>query len=1117
MRFSNWGWCAAVVLLAGVAHADSAIAVTPDAPVLPLSDVGQYRLGYVLRGQAPVELTPGATEIDDPLTGTTFRPAGVHNGQAAMFVHPPWRHGTGAAFQEYQFNLPAARRILLRGATALAEGTEKSDGVTFRVLVDGEKVVDQNHKQMAWQPLEADLTRWAGKVVTLRLETDPGPHDDSGWDHALWGACRLELEGFVPPARPAVPAPPVLEGLAAAVSVENKTAVAPAIWPAQITYRMDNNVAVLTCTNAEGTFAYRWAPPAADGAEGVPCLGDLSLHATYAGAPVEHAVGLARTAALAFTAGAQWQASRWEPAADHIALVSTYKVGAQSATLRMTGTLVGSALVLDVDCDQPVVTEFYGGRWGPLAIRHGVAVPYYGTVEYLPQDDLFANAYMDWTHSAAADLGGGRARYATLFNPPAGAPARNLLHDRVVFTAARHLVEVLPNIPNPPSPYRAALAGKIILDTWGGRFADIAAHLETLSSYGLDQMALIVHDWQRSGYDNALPQHFPANAALGGDAGMKALTATARRLGYPIALHENYVDYYPNYDGFNDADIARTATGERQLAWYNPGTKIQSFAEKPTVMLHFAGQQSPEIQRRYESTACFIDVCSAVPPWFHVDHNAAEDGAGTFRRVLAAHRDLWAWERQTHHGPVFGEGNNHFYWSGFLDGAEAQFGTGWPEGQGQTAPLAVDFDLLKIHPLQLNHGMGYYERWSGGAGWSSLPPMVVLDQYRMQEIAYGHAGFLNGNAWHTIPTAWVEHHLVAPVNARSATARVVAIAHQVAGQWTDATAAARAQQWQRVRVTYDNGLVITANAGVAALPDGTATLGQFGWSARGAGLTAYTGLRQGALVDYAATATTVFANARCAADFNYTQIKNIAAQLVDVSAPAPRTLRFTYQWHVGDALGADYAAFVHFLYPATARQKSKHSDSICFQQDHHPRTPTSQWQTGQIVTDGPFTITLPADLPDGDYPWVIGLWAPQLARVHFATGDQESDRLHVGTLHVREGGKTLTAECAALPPAANLALYNQHLNNPGQVIDFGDLHTDGSVLVRREGPAWVLYPFPRTRQFTLELRAARFGRPKTITAVQDAACTALAPRAAEGDFWVLPVSGSGQYRWPALP
>jgi hypothetical protein len=186
------------------------------------------------------------------------------------------------------------------------------------------------------------------------------------------------------------------------------------------------------------------------------------------------------------------------------------------------------------------------------------------------------------------------------------------------------MAEGLPNVPNPRSPFISQLGNKVVLDIWGGNFRDIARNLEMLKDAGLDNCAVIIHVWQRSGYDNALPMHFPANAGQGGDAGMQELVRTAKRLGYFIGLHENYVDYYPNYDLFNEQDIALDADGKRVLAWYHPGNKIQSFAVKPNAILRLAATQSPEINRRYNSNASFLDVHSAVPPWFHIDHRAGK-------------------------------------------------------------------------------------------------------------------------------------------------------------------------------------------------------------------------------------------------------------------------------------------------------------------------------------------------------------------------------------------------------------------------------------------------------------------------------------------------------------
>ncbi len=326
-------------------------------------------------------------------------------------------------------------------------------------------------------------------------------------------------------------------------------------------------------------------------------------------------VPLGSSAQVVWSKTARALKNRWEMTSQAPVLVRTFELGDVTATLRIKGSMIGKSLVLDIEADRALATLFDSGTWGPVMRRRIIPVPYFtGQVVYLPIDGLFVATGFDWTYSGATNLDGSRAMYAPLTDG-----SRNALRERVAFTAAWHLDEVLPNVPNPPSPFLRTLSDRIVLDIWGGGYSDIARKLEVLSSYGIDHCVAIIHDWQRSGYDNALPAHLPAAADKGGDAAMKDLIATATRLGHLLALHENYVDYYPNYDDFRESDIALDSTGKRQNAWYNPGTKIQSFAVKPNAILPLAATQSPEIHRRFGTNACYLDVHSAVPPWFHVD------------------------------------------------------------------------------------------------------------------------------------------------------------------------------------------------------------------------------------------------------------------------------------------------------------------------------------------------------------------------------------------------------------------------------------------------------------------------------------------------------------------
>ena len=836
----------------------------PDGPTLPLDEVGSYGVGYRLRGEPETRLADGWTSGLDTPTGMACQPAGNQQGKAAWLLHCPWRGKTGVAFQDFTLTLPGVTPITLRGETALrADAVGKSDGAVFRVFVDGTKRFETNRADAEWQPFAVDLGADAGKTVTLRFETDPGPRDDASYDFSLWAGRRLEMPGLAPSSALPPPAPPPLD-LRTLASRQNGSVVPLSGFAGKTDVEVTPAAAVLRYTGVDGVLEYRWTP-----GEGDSLLGKVVLRATQAeGAPGEIPLaGQARLewAANAAPTGSHLTALPGGDSARGAVLTKTYAVGGTTATLTVTATLQGKSLVFDFSCDQPLVHALDGDGWGPVARRRFIGMPYDSLpLLFLDHENLFAGTFLDWTASQASRHEELHAAY-----DPRTDGSRNLLRERLVYTAAWHLDETLPNIPNPPSPYRAELSHRTVLDIWDGNFARLQQKLHALVQTGACGPAVaIVHNWQFGGYDNKLPRHVPANAGLGGDPALAALVQQGERDGVRMALHENYADYYPNAPDFAETDIARGGDGSRLKAWFNPGTKIQSFAVKPTRVLPLAKTQGPEVLRRYGSSACYLDVHSAAPPWFHVDYESGQPDAGEFRALWDAHRALWAYERDLHQGPVFGEGGSHWYWSGLLDGVEAQFGAGWPANQGTSAPLLVDFDLLKIHPLQLNHGMGYYERW-----WARGPDardslLDLLDQYRMQEAAYGHEAFLGGEAWRDPGYVWLESHLLPPLTACTALAPVAAIEYEAGGRWLDASAVVRARgDFTRVRVRYEGGPTVWANGSNEPWRVDEAVLPPHGWTARGPGLNAGTILRRGIVSDLADTPESVFANARPAVDW----------------------------------------------------------------------------------------------------------------------------------------------------------------------------------------------------------------------------------------------------------
>ena len=323
--------------------------------------------------------------------------------------------------------------------------------------------------------------------------------------------------------------------------------------------------------------------------------------------------------------------------------------------VHVTVTIAGNGETFEatLDADQPQITSVDIGPWSPGLQPQQIPVPYYsGDVWYLPRMHSYGNAWWDWHTTHAARLDGTSAQY---FNRTDATLAP--FHERLLLVVSPDVDATLPSPANPASPYLGQLSGRMVLDIWTADFNQIEQGLRELGSYGITDCAAIIHIWQHASYDNELPLHYPANEALGGDAGLRAAVNAGKANGCMMAVHENYVDYYPNYPKFDRNAIALKSDGQLMLSWLNHATGIQSYSAKPAWMVKHAATQSPEIHARYGTMAAYLDVNSSAVPSSHGDMDAHEPGAGMLTAWLAGDTNLWSYERTAHQGPVFGEGN----------------------------------------------------------------------------------------------------------------------------------------------------------------------------------------------------------------------------------------------------------------------------------------------------------------------------------------------------------------------------------------------------------------------------------------------------------------------------
>ena len=167
-----------------------------------LSKLHLAKTGIVVNGtELPLQRGGTFRHSQSTISGVT---------KPAIQAHPPFQGSSGDTFGEFIIPLPDSPDIRLQFHIGLREGTERSDGVTFVVFVQGDEIFRQHYNQQKWEPVTLNLSPYQGKLVKLRFTTTPGPNGDTGWDRAVWGEPKiisapdnsLTKIGFFSPVKP---------------------------------------------------------------------------------------------------------------------------------------------------------------------------------------------------------------------------------------------------------------------------------------------------------------------------------------------------------------------------------------------------------------------------------------------------------------------------------------------------------------------------------------------------------------------------------------------------------------------------------------------------------------------------------------------------------------------------------------------------------------------------------------------------------------------------------------------------------------------------------------------------------------------------------------------------
>ncbi len=707
-----------------------------------------YRAGIQVFGQEPRVMPTGWTGSDRQTRASITvgsQQTLDDRSRTIVGIHPPWAEGrVGTAWIEYPLTMPSASRIDLRFAHAVTPAGD-GDGVTFRVRVLpheapdgrlGEVVFERHSNAKSWTEGRADLSRFARQQVRLQLESHPGPKKNTAFDQSYWAEPILTA-GDPPEPRPFPPSDRA-KALSLGSLQIGDTEYQVRVWPGHRGL-LDADVQF---DDGEHQLVFRGFPirvmgQRLDDAKTPWTLEDVVREDTDVGCRMRH------------------RFSGVDGSCDLVVHLRCAAEGFQ-AEFRLENTPVGRPWFapriesLSIGPFDQSVSRVYAGHGNviqrPEAFRlnfdgHRLASSHVGFdfdsgVSLVKAVDLPPEALL---------VDPDRRKFSLTTT---GQATWTLIPAADVWQAARHYRETCGWKASAGVP---RLAGRFVFDLWGGRYGPSNEALQRSFRYGLTDSVVIWHNWQRWGYDYRLPEIYPPNPQLGTEAELVAMIEQCREADVLFALHDNYIDLYPDADSFSyERNIAFSAEGRPVRAWFNRWRQAQSYRYRPDRVESLLEPNLRTIARKLSPTAYFIDVWSSIRPHDYWTADGQFGHAGETREIWGEH---FAWIRQLlgEDAPQISE-SGHDQLIGWLDGATANhLRVGQPvPGQEYTwsvwdircedAQRIAWLDFAHRHRFIL-HGAGYSLRYQ--AGWDARLHGIYSDDYITTEVLTGRPGMVS--------------------------------------------------------------------------------------------------------------------------------------------------------------------------------------------------------------------------------------------------------------------------------------------------------------------------------------------------------------------------------------
>ena len=660
------------------------------------------------------------------------------NSDGLTWVHPPAMPGrVGRASVEYPLSLPEGGPIVLTFANAVepvpgtagAAAPSARPSVVFKVRVfpfdsgeesDGEVVFERSAAGMAWSEGDVDLSRYAGKTIRLRLEAAV-PSGAAADTLAYWAEPAITCGS---PAKQA-PFPPAEPSGSRALGVieAGGTRYEVRVWPGRRGL-LDSAVGFV----APGRrllfngFRVQVAGDALEDLRSVSELVDVVDESSDGRCRVRHRFAslLGRfdvVGELWVEKGALRAAWRLEnaPPPRPWSVVYLEDVSAGAWTDEARDVYLGHGYIIR----QPgrFRLRFYGHTLPTsfVGIDFGAGLSMVQGLDAPPTDFESDPGKKFYTFHTA------HAQTITFIPAQSVWQGARTWHDVNGLQAAGGV---------------AKKAGRLTFDIWSGRYREGADALRRAFRYGLTDSLVVWHSWQRWGYDNRLPDIYPPDSRRGTLEEFRELVGVCKDNRTLFAPHDNYIDFYPDAEGFSYDNMAFSSERQVEWGWYNSGPQAQSYHPRADRLGPFVQRNLKLVKEGFAPTAYFIDVWANERPY---DYWSSD---GRFFDALST-REAWgetfAFIRDTLGGdaPTIGEaGNDQLI--GWLDGADCQFNridneVPVPRADIERVPW---FDAAH-HDRFILHGVGYPERYASGK--DRRIHGIYSDDYLSAEVLTGHA------------------------------------------------------------------------------------------------------------------------------------------------------------------------------------------------------------------------------------------------------------------------------------------------------------------------------------------------------------------------------------------